>query len=132
MTTTSFFYLRSNRHAQTGSHRFACIAIAKDKPDHYRMSYYLHNPKNGPFVARVARIAAVGRLNSERKSQVLHKDAFFGWGGTLLEVSGITARIQKMLGKDGVTFGTYDTERMQRAIRGGLLELEPRQVAASA
>jgi hypothetical protein len=135
--TVSFFYLR-RLAACGGSHRFACIAITKTaEKDKYRMSFYLHKLKRGPFVAAVARAAAVGRLNSERKSQIMEAHHFNGWGHALMSSSGmLDAIMREVAPKPNVSahlnFGSFDTERNTRAIRGGLLELEPRQVAAEA
>jgi hypothetical protein len=71
MSSISYFYLKGLCHIQGTYHPFACVAFEKVSKDKYRMSYYVHNSNKGPFIKKMARTAAVGRLNSERKSCVI-------------------------------------------------------------
>ena len=121
-SNVSYFYLRHLKYSG-GSHRFACIALSKADSEHYRVSFYLHKVTDGRFKPHVARSAAVGRLNSENRSMILHKDKLSGWGYALMEELGITNIIQRDLRKYMIE--TFDVDRMQSAMRGGISQLEP-------
>jgi len=127
----SYFYLRLLAEDGESSHPFVCVALMKElhmgKKDMYRVSYYVHNPKHGPFVKAAARAIAIERLNSELKSQVISKDKL------LAEVTardcGDNFLWNTIFRLYGFSFDV-DVARNERAAKGGFLELEPREEKA--
>lgn len=122
---TSFFYfrieednLKTNRFDE---HPIACVALCKHptKFGAYRMSYYIHKAKNGPFVKAYARMAAVGRLNSENKSTEIASS------------SQIMAELHYVVSRRGGYGILFAVNRNEQSLRGALLELEPRGSAVS-
>ena len=124
---TSYFYLRKYSPIDRGFHRFGCIAIGKTaNPSVLAVAYSLCS-RSDKFNAAYARQSAIGRLNSVKHSvEISLKDATVGYPNPI----GYIIQSLNLGDKLSRNHPEWDYSRCSSALKGALLELQPKQQVA--